>query len=96
MSADQIAKISDTLRGRTIIGIGFHESYVEDGVRDESNMLEVDAGEIFIILDDGTVIDCWNSEWGGIDLRQYIVKEDKIEIQGRHGSVMLDAKVVGL
>jgi hypothetical protein len=40
---------------------------VEKRLKPDKASLRYDTGEIYIILDDGTLIKAWNSEWGGIE-----------------------------
>jgi len=57
-------EISKTLYGKKIVGV-FYDGEKQEGTSSE---LEVDGGDIYILLDDGTVIKVWNSEWGGIEV----------------------------
>jgi len=60
--------------GRKIVDIAFDYWMVDCWDVDEEGV-EIDGGDIYLLLDDGTVLKFWNSEWGGVK----IVSKDKFQ-----------------
>jgi DNA-directed RNA polymerase subunit RPC12/RpoP len=70
-------EISKTLVGKKIVGV-YYDIEREDGMRENtSDSLWIDAGDIYLLLDDGVFVKASNSEWGGID---YLTKKKLDEI----------------
>jgi hypothetical protein len=70
-------EFTELLKGKKIVMVACEkpfddkpETYEIEGVK----YLTYNQGRIFIFLDDGSVIEAWNSEWGGIGW--YKKKED--------------------
>ena len=59
-------KIAERLKGRKIVDVVI-DYHIEDD-DNKNDFLEVDGEECYIVLDNGEVIKCWNSEWGGLSL----------------------------
>ena len=60
-------KISKTLEGKIVKQIYSREINADINTNN-SQELEIDAEGIIIEFTDGTKINCWNSEWGGIEI----------------------------
>lgn len=60
------AEISMTLEGKKIVGVYFDTEEGDAIQIDGPTDFWKDAGVIFLMLDDGSIIRAWNSEWGGI------------------------------
>ena len=63
--------IIDKIVGKKIVNVEIKNCQNKDYLKEDS--IVCDSGDIFIYLDDGTVLRFWNSEWGGIE----VVKEEK-------------------
>jgi len=62
--------LTKILKGKRIVMVTYMpDKYleVEKRLKPDKASLQYDSGEIYIVLDDGTLIEAWNSEWGGIE-----------------------------
>ena len=66
MGEDKLEAFKKKIIGKKIVDI-IVEPYWEP-YYDEKN-IECDAGDIYLVLDDGTKLRIWNSEWGGIEIQ---------------------------
>ena len=61
-----IPRISKILKGKRILEV---KTYTNGGMEaNDKKDCEVDTGKVYIECEDGTIIKCWNSEWGGIEV----------------------------
>jgi len=67
---DLLEEIKKKIVGKKIVDIVVDGEYEVRG-----NLLECDMGEVYLVLEDGTIISAWNSEWGGIEIK----KKEEIE-----------------
>lgn len=54
--------------GKRIVDISAEDCY--EGFDTDEERVECDSGCIVIKLEDGTVLECWNSEWGRLRIRK--------------------------
>jgi len=71
-SPEEIVKeeLKERIVGRRIIDVKVKGCM--EGLKVSESSIECDAGSIFLILNDFTVIEIWNSEWGGIRIHETI------------------------
>jgi hypothetical protein len=79
-----IPKIAEMLVGRRIIKVvsGPYQEYGNHkGDGNTPIDLYVPGGEAYLKLDNGEILRCWNSEWGGIFILNPSKPNDKSEIE---------------
>lgn len=72
---ESLEQISSLVKGKRIVEIA-HENPII-GLEDRLCDIDIGGGECYIVLDDGSVIKIWNSEWGGISLVRKAKKINK-------------------
>jgi len=61
----KLEEIKKKIVGKKIVDI------VVDGEYEVNSYgIECDMGEVYLVLEDGTIISAWNSEWGGIEIKK--------------------------
>jgi hypothetical protein len=58
----------ELLRGKTIKDVRRKREDIPTSLTDKENEIECDGGVIILEFSDGTIVEVWNSEWGGIRL----------------------------
>jgi hypothetical protein len=62
-----VAEITETLRGKKLKQVYYDKDSGSLDVNTQDE-LELDGGNIYIEFEDGTLLEFWNSEWGGITI----------------------------
>jgi hypothetical protein len=78
MKDEILAKITETLRGKTVKAV-YYSRYSGNVEEDTPTSLEVDEGDIIIAFEDDTKLKVWNSEWGGIEIEEKEESESELQ-----------------
>ena len=68
------AKITKSIKGKKIKKVVV--PWIQSANLNDEYIVSKDMGEIFIVLEDGTVLKCWTSEWGGISYGKLVKNKD--------------------
>jgi hypothetical protein len=60
-------QFKERIIGKRIVDISTEECH--EGFNTDEESVGCDGGRTIIKLEDGTAIECWNSEWGGLRIK---------------------------